>query len=131
MARQLCLSEKVGFVIEYVVSDSESYFHAIGRCGDYAIHVGDEFDKIYAPAIMLRDAYPGLGEESRVNLRVERVQAYQRELEELGRGMTGTIDLCGEGLKQVVPGAVLGIPAHGEVQEPSIKEGTPQANPTV
>jgi hypothetical protein len=123
------MSDNVGFVIEYVVADNESYLHAIGRCGDYPIQIGDEFDRIYAPAIILRSAYQGLGEESPVKLRVERIQAYQHVLEELGRGMTGTIDLCGKGLNHVVPGAVLGVPVHGELKDKSIGEGTPRGNP--
>jgi hypothetical protein len=113
------MSNDIGFIIEYVVSGSESYLHAIGRCGDYPIHVGDEFDRIHAPALILRDGYQGLGEASPVKLHVDRIEAYQRQLPTLGRGMTGTIDLRGEGLNRVIPGAVLGIPAHSADTQPT------------
>jgi hypothetical protein len=68
--------------------------------------------------VVLRDGYKGLGEVAPVKLRVERVETYQRQLPTLGRGMTGTIDLRGEGLNRVIPGAVLGVPARGEVTQP-------------
>src|SRR4051794_10817472 len=108
----MIMAADIGFIIEYVVSDNGNYFHAIGRCGDYPIHVGDEFHKIYAPSVILRDTYQGLGEPSPVKLRVERIQAYQQQIPKLGQGMTGTIDLCGDGLNKITPGSVLAIPAH-------------------
>jgi hypothetical protein len=125
------MSEPIGFVIEYVVSDSDRYFHAIGRCGDRPIQVGDRFETIHAPAIILRGAYQGLGEASPVKLRVERIQAYQRQLDKLGEGMTGTVDLRGEGLDRVVPGAVLGAPTHPETEAESAREPSSHENPIV
>jgi len=106
------MSNDVGFIVEYVVSADQSQLHAIGRCGECPIHVGDEFDRIHAPAVILREGYRGLGEASPVKLRVERIEAYQRQLATLGQGMTGTIDLRGDGLNRVIPGAVLGVPAR-------------------
>jgi len=111
------MAADIGFIIEYVVSDTGNHFHAIGRCGEFPIQVGDEFHKVYAPSVVLRNTYQGLGESSQVNLRVERIQAYQHQLPKLGQGMTGTIDLCGEGLNKVIPGAVLAIPARREGTE--------------
>lgn len=123
------MTNDIGFVVEYVVSDDESYSHAIGRCGDYPIQVGDEFHTIHAPTVIVRGEYPGLGEASPVKLRVERIQAYQRQLNSLGQAMTGTIDLRGEGLDRVIPGAVLGVPVRGESTKPSSPEKVGQANP--
>ena len=111
------MAADIGFIIEYVVSDTGNHFHAIGRCGDFPIQVGDEFHKVYAPSVVLRNTYQGLGEPSPVNLRVERIQAYQHQLSKLGQGMTGTIDLRGEGVNKVIPGAVLALPARGEGTE--------------
>jgi hypothetical protein len=115
------MSDDIGFIVEYVVKDSENYFHAIGRCGDGPIQIGDEFIRIHAPSLRDRSTYKGMGESSPVKLRVERIQAYQRELSMLGQGMTGTIDLRGEGLNRVIPGSVLGIPARGEGVQPPVQ----------
>ncbi|HUE73076.1 MAG TPA: hypothetical protein VMP01_19485 [Pirellulaceae bacterium] len=122
------MADEIGFIVEYVVSDNEGYFHAVGRCGENPIHVGDQFHRIYAPAVIVRSSYQGLGEVSPVKLRVERIQAYQHQLEKLGQGMTGTIDLRGDGLNRVIPGAVLGVPSRGDGAEQAFPEAIPQEN---
>lgn len=123
------MPDDIGFIVEYIVQDSETYFHAIGRCGDRPIQVGDEFERIHAPSVVVRNAYQGLGEISPVKLRVERIQAYQRDLPMLGQGMTGTIDLCGDRLSRVVPGAVLGVPIQSASSPISAPVPAQQGNP--
>lgn len=117
------MTNPIGFIVHGVITDEESYFHAIGRCGDEPIHVGDMFDIVYPPA------KPGSEGESRqpqpVKFKVERIQAYQQLLPELSGGMTGTIDLRGQGLEFLGPGAVLGTPIHVESSIDSSRETAP------
>jgi hypothetical protein len=117
------MCDPIGFIVNGIVTDSDTYFHIIGRCGDHAIQVGDEFDTVYAPAKSTEIDYPGLGQPLAVKLKIERIQAYQRELSTLSGGMTGTIDVRGQGLEHVVPGAVLATPAHGSVEIQSADAG--------
>ena len=107
-------SDNIGFLVKEIVADSDTYYHLMGRCCDFPIHVGDSFEVVYAATKSVGRDYPGLGAAGRVKLRVERIEAYQRQLEMLGEGMTGMIDVRGEGLDRVEPGAVLGAPIHGD-----------------
>ena len=103
------MQNTIGFIVNSVVEGQSGHFHAIGRCGDEPIRVGDVFE-IVRPAVPAGDLDAGeLGGARAVHLRVERIQAYQRKLEELGSGMTGTLDLCGQGLELVKSGCVLGL----------------------
>ncbi len=103
------MSDAIGFIVEGVVTDSDTYYHLIGRCCDIPIHIGDRFEVAYAPAKPIGRDYPGLGVAGSVKLRVERIQSYQRQLEMLGEGMTGTIDVRGEGLNRVEPPSLSGL----------------------
>jgi hypothetical protein len=102
------MSISIGFIVNGFVEGESGHFHVIGRCGDDPIRIGDIFDVI-RPSSHSSLLAEGDAEGTRtIRLRVEHIQAYQRRLEELGSGMTGTIDLCGQGLEFVKPGSVLG-----------------------
>ena len=93
------------FIVNGLIFDSDEYLHAIGRCGDVPIHVGDIFDTVFVPA-SASDCQQ-LAPARTIHVRVERIQAYQRQLNELGIGMTGTIDLRGSDCRIIVPGTIL------------------------
>ena len=85
------------FIITGVVTGVSGIFHVIGRCGDVSFRVGDVFDQI---------DYPGEGSRP-VSLRVTKITAYQRSLEEIGTGMTASIDVVGDGVDLLRPKSVL------------------------
>ena len=100
------------------------HFTVLGRCGDVQIHVGDVFDEVYR---YKRRRYPDeMGDdpvrevEKPAAIRVVCIHAYQRSLQVMGRGMTGSLTLEGEGLQYLAPGWILGrkgeVPS-GEEQE--------------
>ncbi len=102
-------------------SDRE-HFTVLGRCGDVPIPVGDVFDAVYRDK---RRRYPDeLGEEpvreveKPAAIRVVCIHAYQRSLQTMGRGMTGSLTLEGDGLQSLAPGWILGrkseVPLGGE-----------------
>lgn len=102
------MSNAIGFIVNSVVEGRSGRVHAIGRCGDAPIRLGDVFEVLH-PAPQAADADVGdLCGGTAVHLQVERIQAYRRTLQELGSGMTGTIDLCGRGSELVESGCVLG-----------------------
>lgn len=98
----------IGFIVNGVVEGQSGYYHAMGRCGDQPIRVGDVFDVVHQARHAAGVDAGELSDARTVHLRVERIQAYQRKLEELGSGMTGTLDLSGQGLEFVTSGCVLG-----------------------
>jgi hypothetical protein len=120
----MIMTDPIGFVVHGVITDSETYFHVIGRCGDSPIFIGDEFNTVYSPATPKSPDDSRFGQPRSVKLKVERIQAYQNLLPELSGGMTGTIDLRGQGLDCLVPGAVLGSPVRIEVGNDSSHEAT-------
>jgi hypothetical protein len=92
----------------------------IGRCGGQPIHVGDTFDTLYR---YLRRHFPEeIGAdpvrelERPVKLRVVCIHACDRSLPSLGRGMTGSLTIEGEGFDQIGPGWVLGRFGAGPAQ---------------
>jgi hypothetical protein len=87
-------------------------FTVVGRCGDMAIHVGDAFDAVYR---YRQRRYPDeLGddpireEEKPADIRVISIHAYERCLQTMGEGMTGSLTLEGDGLQYLAPGWILG-----------------------
>jgi predicted Zn-dependent protease len=101
------MESSIGFIVNGIVTDDETYWHVIGRCGDGSIRIGDVFESVDLPGAAAVESSESASWRP-VRLRVERIQAYQQEMSELGSGMTGTIDLCGTGLELLIPGAVLG-----------------------
>ena len=112
--------------LEFIVCGvvQSEHFTVLGRCGDVQIHVGDVFDEVYR---YKRRRYPDeMGDdpvrevEKPAVIRVVCIHAYQRSLQVMGRGMTGSLTLEGEGLQYLVPGWILGrqreVPS-GEEQE--------------
>jgi hypothetical protein len=80
--------------------------------GDVPIRVGDVFDVVYRNK---RRRYPDeLGDEpvreveKPAAIRVVCIHAYGRSLEMMGRGMTGSLAIEGEGLQYLAPGWILG-----------------------
>ncbi|MFI5457233.1 MAG: hypothetical protein ACHRXM_17445 [Isosphaerales bacterium] len=87
-------------------------FTVIGCCGDAPIQVGDVFDAVYRNK---RRRYPDeLGDEpvreveKPAAIRVVCIHAYERSLNTLGEGMTGSLTLEGDGLQYLAPGWILG-----------------------
>src|ERR1700730_9922469 len=83
----------------------------LGRCCDAPIHVGDVFDAVYR---YKRRRYPDeLGDEpvreveKPAAIRVVCIHAYQRSLQTMGAGMTGSLTLEGDGLQYLAPGWIL------------------------
>lgn len=85
------------FIVNGFVEGFAGELRIMGRCGDASIRLGDVFDK-------LRDQVDGM---KAVSLEVVAIQAYGRSLTELGMGMTGTIDVRGEGVQLLRPSSVL------------------------
>jgi hypothetical protein len=85
------------FIIAGIVEGELGLTHVIGRCGDVTLRVGDVFGT-------LEDAS---GTIHSVNLEIARIAAYGHDLQELGFGMTGTLSLRGEGVKQISPSCIL------------------------
>jgi hypothetical protein len=88
------------------------HFTVIGRCGDLSIHVGDVFDVVYRNK---RRRYPDeMGDdpvrevEKPAAIRVLCIHAYQRSLQTLGGGHTGSLTLEGDGTQYLAPGWILG-----------------------
>jgi len=103
-----------GIDLEFIVVElvQGEHFTVLGRCGGVPIHVGDVFEAVfrYKP---LR--YPDeLGDESvrevekPAAIRVVCIHAYERSLNTLGKGMTGSLTLEGDGLQYLAPGWTLG-----------------------
>jgi len=112
--------KELQFIVDGFV-DGE-HFTVIGRCGDAPIHIGDEFDAVYR---YKRRRYPDeLGDEpvreveKPAAIRVVCIHAYQRSLQTMGGGMTGSLTLGGDGLQYLAPGWILGrkseTPSDGE-----------------
>lgn len=87
--------------IEFIVNGFLTGFageqRIIGRCGDVSLRVGDVFDSLRSNAESAKS----------VHLEVIAIQAYGRNLQELGFGMTGAIDVRGEGIGSITPSCVL------------------------
>lgn len=85
------------FIVSGIVTGESGVFHVIGRCGDLPIAIGQMFDTLQDKSGQLR----------LVTLRVDGIQAYGRGFDQLGPGMTGTVDVSGNGIDFVGPGCVL------------------------
>ncbi len=95
------------FIISGVVTGISGVYHVVGRCGDLPFQVGDIFDQLDYPS----------EPKCSVQLRVLRIEAYQRSLAELGSGMTAKIDVSGEGVHLLRPHAVLVASRSIQMQE--------------
>jgi hypothetical protein len=100
---------QVGFIVRHTVPDTSGSVHVIGRCGDEPIRVGDTFSVLHVPD-RVASHEPSVSAARAVHLRIVGIQAYQKSLNELGGGMTGTIDLEGPGAESLVPDAILEAP---------------------
>jgi hypothetical protein len=85
------------FIISGVTAGVAGVYHVVGRCGDVPLQVGDVFDQF---DVASEPAHP-------VNLHISRIVAYQRSLEELGSGMTASLDVQGQGAELLRPHGVL------------------------
>jgi hypothetical protein len=118
-------ANQVGFIVRHTVQDASGRLHVMGRCGDEPIRVGDVFGVLRVPDRVVNDK-PSVGAPRVVQLKIVGIQAYQRSLNELGGGMTGTIDLEGFGADGLVADAILEPPERLTAREPSMsaKVGT-------
>lgn len=102
--------QELQFIVAGVVHGER--LTVIGRCGDRPIHVGDVFNAVYQ---YRRRRYPDeLGDEpvreieKPAAIRVVAIHAYERCLQTLGQGMTGSLSIEGDGLQYIAPGWILG-----------------------
>lgn len=91
------MSTPAEFIVNGFLEGFAGELQVIGRCGDAPIRVGEVFDRV-------RDKMDG---ELPVKLEVAAIHAYGRLLTELGVGMTGTLDVRGEGVELLRPSSVL------------------------
>jgi hypothetical protein len=115
------------FLVGGIVEGVSGRLRIIGRCCDEMIRIGDCFESVYG----YEDTVDADGHElaHRVNsvavrLRVVRIHAYGHEMEALGEGMTGALDLEGSGQELVRPGLVLGgefVSANGQTEPADVK----------
>jgi len=100
--------------LEFIVDGfvQGEHFTVLGRCVDAPIHVGDVFDSVYRNK---RRRYPDeLGDEpvreveKPAAIRVVCIHSYERSLNTLGEGMTGSLTMEGDGLQYLAPGWILG-----------------------
>jgi hypothetical protein len=105
------------FIIVGVAQSGKERLTLIGRNGDASVRLGDTFDSLIR---YKRRKFPEeMGDESvklaemPVSLRVVDIQAYGRQMQSLGQGMTGSLAVEGEGIGSMAPGWVLacGTPA--------------------
>jgi hypothetical protein len=120
-------SKELQFIVDGFLSGER--FTVVGRCGDRPIHVGDVFDAVYR---YKRRRYPDeLGDEpireieEPAAIRVVSIHAYERCLQALGQGMTGSLTIEGDGLQYLAPGWILG--QKSESPSPADQESEPQA----
>lgn len=99
------------FIISGVTAGVAGIYNVVGRCGDAPLRVGDVFGQLDLAA---EPAKP-------VNLRVSRIVAYQRSLEELGSGMTASLDVQGQGAELLRPHGVL-VVSHPQSKSQEEKE---------
>jgi hypothetical protein len=101
----------------FVVEESRSGppFTVVGRCGDQPVRVGGVFTVAcrYQSRRSVEDFShtPQLLDSRPVALTVVAVEAYHRQLDELGPGMTGQLVLAGDGQEGLESGTILEGPA--------------------
>ena len=104
-------TDRVEFIVEGIAPGEMGRTTVIGRNGDRPIHLDETFD------LMVRHKRrhfsegprdePVVEEERPIDVRVVCIHAYDRSLEELGEGMTGSLVLEGQGSRSLAPGWVL------------------------
>jgi hypothetical protein len=104
------IDRELMFIVDGVVLGER--FTVLGRGGDAPIYIGEVFDAVYRNK---RRHYPDdLGDEPvreverPAAIRVVCIHAYERSLNALGEGMSGSLTLEGEGLQYIAPGWTLG-----------------------
>lgn len=122
-------ADELQFIVDGFVHGER--FTVVGRCGDRQIHVGDVFDAVYR---YKRRRYPDeLGDEpireieKPASIRVVSIHAYQRCLQTLGEGMTGSLTIEGDGLQHLAPGWILG--QRSETLSAANQSSEPAATP--
>lgn len=104
---------EIEFLIDGWASGESGRFRVIGCCGDFPIHLNDQFTAIYR--YKPRRFPDELGDdpvregELPASVRVVGIQAYGRSLNMLGQGMTGSLTVSGEGLDKITGGWALGM----------------------
>jgi hypothetical protein len=121
------LANQIGFIVRHTVQDASGRFHVIGRCGDAPIRVGDTFSVLHVPNGVANDK-PSIGDARPVQLKIVGIQAYQRNLSELGGGMTASIDLEGSGADELVPDAILEPPVRPNGDQTPVEAKTRTQN---
>jgi hypothetical protein len=113
------------FIVVGVVKGE--HFTVLGRCGDVPIHVGDVFDAVYRYNWRSRDELgdePVREIEKPAAIRVTCIHAFDKSLQMMGEGLTGSLGLEGEGLQFLAPGWILGRKSE---DTPVLDRGSQQA----
>jgi hypothetical protein len=104
------MNRSIEFLIKGIVEGQPGRLRVIGRCTEDTIQRADLFTCTFQ-YVDSADARQGVARTGirPLQLKVIGLHAYGRELDQLGPGMTGTIDLDGTGFELVVPGSLLGV----------------------
>ncbi|GKX53152.1 hypothetical protein [Budvicia aquatica] len=88
------------FVIEGMPEYKMNLWHVIGRCGS-DIQINNTFTCIvpYKATVTENDVLVTYGEKISICLKIEKIFAYGRELDEWSKGMTALLVLSGDGNK--------------------------------
>lgn len=119
------MNRRIEFIVKGIVEGVSGRLRVMGRCSEDSIRRGDSFQVLYRYQDGLDEAKTPVRSASKaLALQVVGIQAYGREIEELGAGMTGTIDLVGTGRELVEPGCLLGLPEHAMAEIASSPQNT-------
>jgi hypothetical protein len=121
------MDRKIEFSADGIIVGKPGQLRIIGRCCEDPVRIGDAFESVYDYQYSVDSDGHELARRVNpvaVRLRIVGIEAYGRELESLGEGMTGALDLEGSGQELVHPGLVLSgelVVANGQSVPPQSK----------
>ncbi len=104
-------TDQVEFIVVGTAPEEMGRITVIGRNGNRLIPLNETFDAMVRhrrrriPEEL--GAEPVVEEERTIDVRVVAIHAYERSLEALGQGMTGSLSLEGQGVRWLTAGWVL------------------------
>lgn len=96
----------IEFSVDICETEGEKII-AKGRCLRGPICLGDSFTEVYCIPNPHSDVSEHVRERA-VLLKITRMTAYKRDMEEIDDGLTAAIELAGSGGDAIEPGVVLG-----------------------